>query len=112
MPKSNAIYTGGELIKIIAGGLTEEASKELKSRYYSDALGGIFADAELMNACFCLFANNLNVSRTAGKLYMHRNTLIYSLKKIEKRCGLDLKKFPDAVTFLTLYGVCAREGIK
>ena len=43
--------------------------------------------------------NSLNVSETSRNLYMHRNTLMYRLDKIERVLGLDLRKFGDAVTF-------------
>lgn len=43
--------------------------------------------------------NNLNIAETSRQLHMHRNTLIYRLEQIEKRTGLDLRKFEDAMTF-------------
>ncbi|MCD7927532.1 MAG: helix-turn-helix domain-containing protein [Oscillospiraceae bacterium] len=45
------------------------------------------------------FENNLNVSETARKLFIHRNTLVYRLEKIKKLTGLDLREFDDAITF-------------
>ena len=45
------------------------------------------------------FENNLNVSETSRKLFVHRNTLVYRLEKIRKLTGLDLRRFEDAVTF-------------
>ncbi|MBR6396030.1 MAG: helix-turn-helix domain-containing protein [Lachnospiraceae bacterium] len=45
------------------------------------------------------FENNLNVSETARQLYIHRNTLVYRLDKIQKETGLDLRVFEDAITF-------------
>ena len=45
------------------------------------------------------FENNLNVSETSRQLYVHRNTLVYRLDKIEKITGLDLRKFDDAIIF-------------
>lgn len=43
--------------------------------------------------------NNLNIAETSRQLHMHRNTLIYRLDQVEKRTGLDLRKFEDAMTF-------------
>src|SRR5699024_5109977 len=45
------------------------------------------------------FENNLNVSETARKLFVHRNTLVYRLEKIRKLTGLDLREFEDAIVF-------------
>ena len=45
------------------------------------------------------FENNLNLSETSRQLYVHRNTLVYRFEKIQKRFGLDLRTFEDAMTF-------------
>ncbi len=45
------------------------------------------------------FDNNLNVSETSRKLFVHRNTLVYRLEKIRKLTGLDLREFDDAIVF-------------
>lgn len=45
------------------------------------------------------FENNLNVSETSRQLYVHRNTLVYRLDKIQKITGLDLRNFDDAIIF-------------
>ena len=45
------------------------------------------------------FDNNLNVSETARQLFVHRNTLVYRLEKLQKTTGLDIRVFEDAMTF-------------
>lgn len=45
------------------------------------------------------FANNLNISETARHLYIHRNTLVYRLEKIQRTTGLDVRRFDDALAF-------------
>jgi carbohydrate diacid regulator len=45
------------------------------------------------------FENNLNVSETSRRLFVHRNTLVYRLEKIKKLTGLDLREFEDAIVF-------------
>ena len=45
------------------------------------------------------FDNNLNISETARQLFVHRNTLLYRLERLEKSLGLDIRKFEDAMTF-------------
>lgn len=59
----------------------------------------IFEDAEMVGTAEEFFENSLNVSETARKLYLHRNTLNYRLDKIEKATGLNIRKIPDAITF-------------
>lgn len=59
----------------------------------------IFADSEMTNTAEEFLENSLNVSETARKLYLHRNTLTYRLDKIERATGLNIRKFSDAVTF-------------
>ncbi len=45
------------------------------------------------------FENNLNISETARQLYVHRNTLVYRLERLQKIIGLDIRRFDDAMTF-------------
>ena len=45
------------------------------------------------------FENDLNISETARQMYVHRNTLVYRLEKLEKTIGLDIRKFEEALTF-------------
>lgn len=56
-------------------------------------------DDETLNTINKFFENNLNVSETSRQLYIHRNTLVYRLDKLEKKTGLDLRVFDDAITF-------------
>ena len=46
-----------------------------------------------------IFVSSLNVSETSRQLYIHRNTLVYRLDKLQKSTGLDLRVFEDAITF-------------
>lgn len=56
-------------------------------------------DRETLLTIQCFFENNLNVSETSRKLFVHRNTLVYRLEKIRKITGLDLREFDHAITF-------------
>jgi len=56
-------------------------------------------DEEMFTTVTKFFENDLNVSETARELYIHRNTLVYRLDKLEKMTQLDLRKFRDAITF-------------
>ena len=66
---------------------------------------GPFVDEHLMKKVEALttinkfFENNLNVSETSRQLYVHRNTLVYRLEKLQKSTGLDIRVFDDALTF-------------
>ncbi len=56
-------------------------------------------DRETLLTIQSFFENNLNVSETSRKLFVHRNTLVYRLEKIRKLTGLDLREFDHAITF-------------
>ncbi|MDI9514641.1 MAG: helix-turn-helix domain-containing protein [Bacillota bacterium] len=56
-------------------------------------------DSETMMTIQKFFENNLNVSETSRQLFIHRNTLVYRLDKIQKITGMDLRKFDDAIYF-------------
>lgn len=56
-------------------------------------------DHETLITIQAFFENNLNVSETSRKLFVHRNTLVYRLEKIKKITGLDLREFEHAITF-------------
>ena len=56
-------------------------------------------DEETLTTINKFFENNLNVSETSRQLYIHRNTLVYRLDKLQKSTGLDLRVFEDDITF-------------
>ncbi len=56
-------------------------------------------DQETLYTINKFFENNLNVSETSRKLFVHRNTLVYRLEKIKKLTGLDLRQFDHAIIF-------------
>ncbi len=56
-------------------------------------------DDETLMTIEKFFENNLNVSETARKLFVHRNTLVYRLEKIKKLTGLDIRDFDNAIVF-------------
>ncbi len=62
---------------------------------------GVFEtiDNETMITIQKFFENNLNVSETSRQLFIHRNTLVYRLDKIQKITGMDLRRFDDAIYF-------------
>ena len=56
-------------------------------------------DRESLMTIQSFFENNLNVSETSRRLFVHRNTLVYRLEKIKKLTGLDLREFEHAIVF-------------
>ncbi len=74
--------------------LCEMFLKEVFKRGSIDSL-----DHETLFTIQKFFENNLNVSETSRKLFVHRNTLVYRLEKIRKLTGLDLREFDDAIVF-------------
>lgn len=56
-------------------------------------------DEETLNTVNKFFENNLNVSETSRQLFVHRNTLVYRIEKLQKATGLDIRTFDDALTF-------------
>ncbi len=56
-------------------------------------------DEEIVTTVNKFFENNLNVSETSRQLFVHRNTLVYRVEKLQKSTGLDVRTFDDALTF-------------
>lgn len=56
-------------------------------------------DDEIVSTAYKFFDNNLNVSETSRQLFIHRNTLVYRVEKLQKATGLDVRTFDDALTF-------------
>ena len=84
------------------GRLIHQLPKSLCEIFLKEVLSGkardLFDEEELMTV-YTFFDNNLNISETARKLFIHRNTLTYRLEKIQKKTGLDVRVFDDAMTF-------------
>ena len=69
-------------------------------------------DQETLFTINKFFENNLNVSETSRKLFVHRNTLVYRLEKIKKLTGLDLRQFDHAIVFKVALMVRKYLGIR
>ncbi len=98
-------HVGGLNVGDLIAQLNKSSREKLLEGRDLKNLVKIFEDGELMSTLTCLFENDLNVSRTARALYMHRNTLIYRLDKVRSVTGLNPDCFNDAVTFLILYAL-------
>lgn len=73
--------------------------KEYMEQFRIDNAAEVFADEEMTNTAEEFLENSLNISETSRNLFMHRNTLMYRLDKIERITGLNIRNFSDAVTF-------------
>lgn len=65
--------------------------------FHKETLDSI--DEETLVTIRTFFENNLNLSETSRQLYVHRNTLVYRFEKLQKKFGLDIRAFEDALTF-------------
>jgi len=91
-----------EFDKLGIGRLLYNLPVPLCKKYISEVFGTEQPDIlepEMLATIQSFFDNSLNVSETSRKLFIHRNTLIYRLDKIQKTTGLDLRNFDDAITF-------------
>jgi carbohydrate diacid regulator len=84
----------GRLIYQLPTKLCEMFLSEVFKKNPIDAL-----DEETLDIIKRFFENNLNISETSRKLFVHRNTLVYRLGKIKKTTGLDLREFDQAIVF-------------
>ena len=84
------------------GRLIYQLPTTLCRMFISEVLHGLTMDQfddETLTTVNKFFDNNLNVSETSRQLYIHRNTLVYRLDKLQKMTGLDLRNFDDAIVF-------------
>jgi len=82
-----------------------DTPRELGARYHSILFNrktSRLFNEEMLHTIQMFFEKDLNLSDTARQLYIHRNTLVYRLDKVQRQTGLDLRKFDNAVTFKLL----------
>ncbi|MEG0109287.1 MAG: helix-turn-helix domain-containing protein, partial [Lachnospiraceae bacterium] len=88
--------------KLGIGRLIYQLPVSLCDMFLGEVLKGKASDQfeeETLVTVYKFFENNLNISETARQLYIHRNTLLYKLEKIQKKTGLDVRVFEDAMIF-------------
>ena len=91
-----------ELVNILFNMLPVSALAELKSKVFDNDFVLIMKDADLIQSVDSLFENNLILSETSKKTFLHRNTLLYRINKIQSATGYDLRNFSDAMSFKLL----------
>ncbi len=87
-----------KMLEDIPEGKLESYFSELSDENFKE----VFEDEEMLDTAEEFLRCSLNVSETSRNLYMHRNTLLYRLDKIEKATGLNIRSFSDAVSFRVL----------
>ncbi|MDR1689136.1 MAG: helix-turn-helix domain-containing protein [Clostridiales bacterium] len=88
--------------KLGVGRLIYHLPVNLCKMFVAEVLHGLTLDMfddETLSTVNKFFENNLNVSETSRQLYIHRNTLVYRLDKLQKMTGLDLRTFEDSIIF-------------
>ena len=84
------------------GRLIYQLPVHLCQMYIDEVFGGKLpedVDDEILNTINKFLENSLNVSETSRQLYIHRNTLVYRIEKLQKATGLDVRNFEDALTY-------------
>ena len=81
--------------------LPPETAEHYHNLLFNRSTARLFGE-EMLYTIEMFFKKDLNLSDTARQLYIHRNTLVYRLDKVQRQVGLDLRKFEDAVTFKML----------
>ncbi|MBR1975330.1 MAG: helix-turn-helix domain-containing protein [Clostridia bacterium] len=89
------------LIKMLED-VPEGKLAEYLAEITDDSFKEVFDDEEMLATAEAFLQSSLNVNETSRQLYMHRNTLLYRLDKIEKATGLNIRLFSDAVSFRVL----------
>lgn len=78
--------------------LNADQRVEIENQLVGAEMSRILDDKELFESLKSFFANNLNISETSRNTFVHRNTLVYRLDKIQKITGLDARNFEDAIS--------------
>ena len=86
------------LVKILED-MPKSRMREYIDQFRSEEAKEVFEDPEMMDTAESFLDNNLRFADASRALFMHRNTLMYRLDKVEHCTGLDIRKFSDAVTF-------------
>lgn len=84
------------------GRLIYQLPINLCEMYIDEVFGGELSeeiDEEILSTINKFLDNSLNISETSRQLYIHRNTLVYRIEKLEKATGMDVRNFDDALSF-------------
>ena len=90
--------TGSCSLSVFLADISPEMSQKYNMLMFNRKTARLFNE-EMLHTIEKFFENSLNLSETARQIYIHRNTLVYRLDKVQRIIGLDLRSFDDAVTF-------------
>ncbi|MBQ7579657.1 MAG: helix-turn-helix domain-containing protein [Clostridia bacterium] len=82
--------------------INPEIMSLLADKVLTSAFLKMMCDYDLVSCAIMMFENNLNISETSRNAFLHRNTLVYRIEKIQKLSGLNIKNFEDAFTLKLL----------
>lgn len=111
--KYNIIETIFDSNKLILEEIIDSISDDMKKKIYDGFKDGISKlDSEMIKTMEVFFKCGLNLSEAAKELYIHRNTLIYRLDKIEKYTNYDIKEFNEAVLLKIIFFIWKEKNKK
>ncbi|MEA1976108.1 MAG: helix-turn-helix domain-containing protein, partial [Bacillota bacterium] len=96
--KNDICYYEDFLVPLIVDNMNKDLLIKL-NKNNSDKYNKIFQNKDLIFTAESFFKNNLNITETSEKIFVHRNTLIYRINKIKEISGFDLRLFDDALKF-------------
>jgi Sugar diacid utilization regulator len=100
-PEREIFLYSGLLLERFLDEVSGDIGASYNAKIFNRKTARLFNE-EMLTTIVTFFDNSLNLSETARKLYIHRNTLVYRLEKVQKEIGIDLRNFDDAVTFKLL----------
>lgn len=100
-PKQELFVYNNMILERFLVNIPEATAVSFNKMLFNPKNARLFND-EMLSTIEKFFENNLNLSETARQLFIHRNTLVYRIDKIQKLTGLDLRMFDDALTFKLL----------
>ncbi len=90
------------LLNIMLDSMGCECPDSLYSMLSSQNILKVLEDEELLLSARVLFDNNLSIGDASKQIYIHRNTMVYRIEKIQRLIGLDIRNFDDAMTLRAL----------
>lgn len=101
-----------KLEKTIISSLTLDQQAVISEKFMTPEIVSVLEDKELVDCIDAFFKNNLNISETSRNAFLHRNTLLYRIEKVNKVTKLNIRNFEDAMTFKILTIIYNKMGDK